>query len=45
MSTFKREVYASHLDNLIVTNIDADTGHLNCTIHLTSPHRMLLGEG
>jgi alpha-L-fucosidase 2 len=38
--TFTREVFASHPDNLIVTEVTADKpGMVNCTICLRSPHK------
>ena len=40
MSRTHVHVFASHPDNLIVTDITADKpGKLDCTIRLTSPHK------
>ena len=37
---YKRQVFASHPDDLIVTTIETDKpGKLDCTIRLTSPHK------
>ncbi|MFC1552312.1 glycoside hydrolase N-terminal domain-containing protein [Candidatus Latescibacterota bacterium] len=38
-TAFRREVFASHPDNVIVTRIDSDTpGAVNVTVTLSSPH-------
>ena len=38
-ATFRREVFASYPDNVIVTHLEASKpGSINCTASLTSPH-------